>query len=380
MTPISTAADPLLAERWRRARRGVLVAGLVLAAAITLGVVASQESRGYLDPEGVDPAGARALVRLLEAQGVQVDEVRTVDDALAAAGPPGDTLLVTIPDRIPPMSARRLVDAGADLVLVAPGDISAFDSALEVVGSAQPEELEPKCDLAEAERAGSARLGGVGYHGPASAQSCYRDGNLAFLVVDSAGTEHVVALGTGDPLTNRYLDEAGNASLALGLLGRNPRLIWFRPVIEPATAGQQATFSELLPGWVAPVIWQLAVAALLAAWWRARRLGPVVGEPLPVVVRAAEATEGRARLYRRGRARGHAAAELRDASAARLRSRLGLPRDTSSQGIAQAVASRLNKAPEVVDAVLSGPPPSDDAALVELADNLDRLEQEVRTR
>jgi hypothetical protein len=33
-----------------------------------------------------------------------------------------------------------------------------------------------------------------------------------------------------------------------------------------------------------------------------------------------------------------------------------------------------------VDAVLSGPPPSDDAALVELADNLDRLEQEVRTR
>jgi hypothetical protein len=374
-----TSTDPLLAERWHRARRGFLVAGLMLAAAITLGLVASQERRGYLDPEGVDPAGARAVVRLLQAQGVQVDEVRAVDEAVAA-GAPGDTLLVTIPDLVQPRNAQRLLDTGADLVLVAPSNVSAFDSAVDVAGSAPPEELDPGCDLAEAERAGSARMGGVGYDAPSSAQSCYRDGDTAFLIVDSPGSEHVVVLGTGDPLTNRYLDEDGNASLALGLLGRNPRLIWFRPVFEPAVAGQQASFSKLLPDWVVPVIWQLGMAAVLAAWWRARRLGPVVAEPLPVVVRAAEATEGRARLYRRGRARSHAAAALRDASAARLRSRLGLPRDTGSQGVARAVAERVDGTAEDVGAVLAGPPPADDAALVELADDLDRLEQEVSTR
>jgi hypothetical protein len=373
-----TATDPLLAERWRRARRGFLVAGLVLAAAITLGLVASQERRGYLDPEGVDSAGARAVVRLLEAQGVRVAEVRTVDDAVAASGP-GATVLVTVPDQLLPRNARRVVDTDADLVLVSPSNVAAFDSAVEVAGSALPEEREPDCDLPEAEHAGSARLGGVGYHGPETGQSCYRDGDIAFLIVDSAGSEDVVILGTGDPLTNRYLDEDGNASLALGLLGRNPRLIWFRPVIEPAAVGQQA-FSELLPDWVIPVIWQLGIAAVLAAWWRARRLGPLVAEPLPVVVRAAEATEGRARLYRRGRARGHAAAALRDASLARLRTRLGLPRDTSPQGVAQAVAGRVNETAADVGAVLAGPPPADDATLVELADDLDRLEQEVRTR
>jgi hypothetical protein len=375
-----TAADPQLAERWRRARRGILVTGLVLAAAIILGVVASQERRGYLDPEGVDPFGARAAVRLLEGQGVQVDEVRTTDDAVSA-GAPGETMLVTIPDLVQPSDVQRLVGSGADLVLVAPGNMSAFDDAITVSGSAQPEELDPGCDLAEAERAGSARLGGVGYEAPRSAQSCYRDEDLAFLIVDTTDSgERLIVLGTGDPLTNRYLDEDGNASLALGLLGRSPRLTWFRPIIEPAAAGRQATFSELLPGWVAPVVWQLAVAALLAAWWRARRLGPVVTEPLPVVVRAAEATEGRARLYRRGRVRGHAAGVLRNATATRLRSRLGLPPDTSSQVVARTVASRLDSAPGAVDAVVAGPAPSDDAALVELADNLDRLEQEVRTR
>jgi hypothetical protein len=373
-----TATDPLLAERWHRARRGFLVAGLVLAAAITLGLIASQERRGYLDPEGVDSAGARAVVQMLEAQGVRVEEVRTVDDAVAAGGP-GDTLLVTIPDQLLPGNAQRVVDTGADLVLVSPSDLAAFDRAIEVAGSAVPEELEPACDLAEAERAGSARMGGVGYHGPESGQSCYRDGDMAFLVVDDGGAEPFVVLGTGDPLTNRYLDEDGNASLTLGLLGRNPRLIWFRPVLEPAAFGQQASFSELLPAWVMPVIWQLGIAAVLAAWWRARRLGPVVTEPLPVVVRASEATEGRARLYRRGRTRGHAAAALQEASLGRLRSRLGLPRDTSSEGVAQAVASRVNGSAADIGTILAGQPPADDAALVKLANDLDRLEQEVRT-
>jgi Domain of unknown function (DUF4350) len=375
-----TAADPLLAQRWHRARGWFLIAGLVLAAAIILGAVASQERRGYLDPDGVDSAGARALVRLLEAQGVQVDGVRTVDNA-AASGGPGDTMLVTIPDLVQPDDVQRLVDTGADLVLVAPGNVSAFDDKLQVVGSAPPEELEPECDLIQAERAGSARLGGVAYDAPSSAQRCYRDESGAFLIVDTTDSgERMVVLGTGDPLTNRYLDDDGNASLALGLLGQTERLIWFRPVIAPAAGGQQASLSELLPSWVVPVGWQLAIAAVFAAWWRARRLGPVVTEPLPVVVRAAEATEGRARLYRRGRARGHAATALRDASTARLRSRLGLPRDTSSEGIAHAVANRTDRSPADVSAVLVGPPPLDDTALVELADDLDRLEQEVRTQ
>ena len=72
--------------------------------------------------------------------------------------------------------------------------------------------------------------------------------------------------------------------------------------------------SDLLPPWVGIVVAQLVVAVLVAALWRGRRLGPVVAEPLPVAVRAAETTEGRARLYRRRRARGRAADHLRAAS------------------------------------------------------------------
>jgi hypothetical protein len=374
-----TAADPLLSERWRRGRRVALVAGVILLASIVLGIIASQERRGYLDPQGVDPSGSRAIVRLLEAQGVQVDEVRTVDQA-ASATSAGETMLVTIPDLIRPETVQRLVDTGADLVLVGPADASPFADGVAASGSAAPEELDPRCDLAAAERAGSARLGGVGYDAGSSAHRCYRRDDLAFLVVDSTETgAQLVVLGTGDPLTNQYLDEDGNASLALGLLGRHPQLVWFRPTIEPGPAGQQATFGELLPDWVVPVVWQLGVAAVLAAWWRARRLGPVVAEPLPVVVRASETTEGRARLYRRGRARGHAAGVLRAAVVSRLRLRLGLPRDAGPPAVTQAVSIRARQPPGQVGAILAGPPPIDDSALVELAHDLDQLEQEVRS-
>jgi hypothetical protein len=138
--------------------------------------------------------------------------------------------------------------------------------------------------------------------------------------------------------------------------------------------------TELLPGWVVPVAWQLGIAAVLAALWRARRLGRVVTEPLPVVVRSAEATEGRARLYRRGRARDHAAAALREAATGRLRSRLGLPPDAVPAAVADAVAARTARPAAEVAGALAGPAPPGDAALVRLADTLDTLEQEVRTR
>ena len=56
---------------------------------------------------------------------------------------------------------------------------------------------------------------------------------------------------------------------------------------------------------------QMLVAVAVLALWRARRLGRVVEEPLPVVVKAIETTQRRGRLDRKARDRQHAAAALR---------------------------------------------------------------------
>jgi hypothetical protein len=140
-------------------------------------------------------------------------------------------------------------------------------------------------------------------------------------------------------LLNRSLADEGNAALALSLLGGQPRLVWFRPVPEGPPVGAQRSFTELVPpGWWWAIA-QLAVAAVLLAAWRARRLGPVVTEPLPVVVRSAEAAEGRARLYRRAGAREHAAEVLRRAARVRLAPLLGVPETAGEAALVRAVTA-----------------------------------------
>lgn len=379
--PESRPLDPTGADHWRRWRRPLAIVVLLLLTAVILGVVQSRASRGYLDPEGVDNPGARALARLLSEQGVDVVPVRGYADAVAAAGP-DDTVLVTVPDLLTTAQIDRLVDTGARLVLVA-AELRVPDYApgLSAVLVGDPEPVDPGCDLRVAERAGPARLGGLGYTGDVSRSegaACYPvDGEPALAVTATESGGQVVLLGTADPLTNEHLDADGNAALALGLLGATERLVWYRPVPEQ-DADVSGAFTDELPGWVRAGAWQLAVAALLAAVWRARRLGRLVPEPLPVVVRASETTEGRARLYRRGRSREHAAGLLRAAAIRRLTATAHLPDGETGphavDALVRTLAYRTRRSAAEIAALLTGPPPADDAALVRLADDLDALE------
>src|SRR4029079_16437584 len=124
---------------------------------------------------------------------------------------------------------------------------------------------------------------------------------------------------------------------------------------------------ELLPPVVPILALQRLLVVVVAALWRGRRLGRLVTERLPVVVRAGETTRGRGRLYRRGRSYGHAAAALRAGTAARSAARLGLPGWAPAPLVAAAAARATSRRPADVEALLYGPPPTDDRGLADLA-------------
>ena len=125
---------------------------------------------------------------------------------------------------------------------------------------------------------------------------------------------------------------------------------------------------------------QLFLAAVLTAAWRVRRLGPLVTEPLPVVVRASETVEGHGRLYRSRRSRGRAAAVLRGAALHRITGRAGAARHRGSGAVCAAVSGRTGRGQARLREVLFGPAPRDDAALVALGRDIDAVEEEVRTQ
>ncbi len=113
---------------------------------------------------------------------------------------------------------------------------------------------------------------------------------------------------------------------------------------------------DLMPesvDWIVGQLW-LAVV-LLAALWNGRRIGPLVAENLPVVVRASETVEGRGRLYRSRRARDRAADALRTAALQRLLPRLGLGVDTAPGGGRAGSRGAQQVDPEIVWHILFRP-------------------------
>jgi hypothetical protein len=374
VTPPSTGTGPTVRSTVARFRGPVLVAAALALAGALVGLLSAAGSGGTLDPSSYAPSGSRAVAELLGDRGVEVRRVGTVDAAQAAAGQ-GSVLVLPSPGALTLDELEQLAGAAPQLVLVAPQDdaLEALGVPARIGGDADVEGRRPACDLPAAVRAGEADAGGLLYDPTAGdAVGCYAtSGSAAVLDVDGA-----VLLGTGDPLTNDRLDERGNAALALGLLGTADRVVWLVPDPARDAVGQAPrSLDELLPDRLVLASAQLLVALAVLALWRARRLGRVVEEPLPVVVRAAEAVEGRSRLYRAAAARGSAADALRAGVRERAGRRLGLPPSVDRTALVATTAARTGRDPGTLDVLLYGPAPADDAALVRLADDLRALER-----
>lgn len=284
------------------------------------------------------------------------------------------------------------------------------------------------CPLTEAREAGAAAVLRQRYttptEGPAALDRCYAAG-LVRLRWNSA---ELVVVGASDPFRNDRIDEHNNAALAAGLLAARPRVIWLDlaapeprpgmvdtpvdgaaappslapdpdrqpdpdhtyPADRPPPPGPPGTDADgdegsaaqaqphnplwdAFPPWFWALLVQLALAALVVALWRARRLGPPVAEPLPVAVASAETVLGRGRLYRRARARGPAADILRGAALAGIVPLLDLPPDATPREVVAAVAAQTGQPPQKIDTILYGPAPTTDDELLQLARALDAL-------
>jgi hypothetical protein len=233
--------------------------------------------------------------------------------------------------------------------------------------------------LREANQAGTVDLGPantyVGNAGQAIT-SCYSGALVRYR--DGRGT--VTVVGSTDFMTNGGLLRAGNAALAMNLAGQRPRLVWYAPQHIEGESPSATSIVDVMPDRVNWIVLQLCLAVLLIAAWKGRRIGPLVAEKLPVVVRASETVEGRGRLYRSRRARDRAAQALRGATLQRLLPRLGVGADTSMPALVIAVAQRSRSDPKTVRHILFGPSPTTDADLVHLARALDDIERQVAQR
>jgi hypothetical protein len=381
--PEPDVATPRLRTRLRRNRFWIIAAVFAVGIALVLMFATRGASidAALLSPGNQTPNGGRALAQVLRQEGVTVTETTTLDATLEAVDDTDSTVLLFDPSGLLDASQlERLSDADAGLVVVTPraAALRTLFPGVSFAGSSDAADvLSSDCDDPTAERAGTVTGGWTLYTATdADAEGCFTADSGGSAVVTQADGERVL-LGSADALTNDVVDRAGNAALALGLLGSTEQLVWYLPSLDDVPVTGPPSLDELTPSWVAGVTGTVVVTAILAMFWRGRRFGPLVIEDLPVAVRASETMEGRARLYQRSGNRQRALDALRIGTVSRLAVAAGLSRHASVVEVADTVAGLTGLDPRHVRSVLLDAVPTSDADLVSLSDHLLDLEAAV---
>ena len=334
-----------------------------------------------LSPEGTGPSGAKAMTILLDELGADVDVDRGVPDADVETA-------VLLQDRLDDgrrEALGRWVEDGGTLVVADPAS-GLTPPVAEPLGSFAgfgDIDLDAgDCDMdALADVEHLALGGGVLYESSAGSARCFDDGAGAFVVESAFGQGRVIAVGGPYPFTNEGLGRADAAVLVADLLAPEPEgtRVAFLDRADPVDGrpgGGDETLLDLVPDRVVLALIQLGLAFGAYVWFRARRAGRPVAEPLPTTLAGSELVAAVGQLLAQERDPERAAGLLRDDLRRTLGRRLGLGPDASLDELL-AAAERAGADPDRLRDLVAGRTVADGEALTTLARDIDVIRREV---
>jgi hypothetical protein len=385
--PVATAppaSTPTIRAAVRRSLFWVVagVGALLVAVIAFLGASGAGSAGPPLAADNPAQAGSMALVEVLRLQGVIVVPVDTLAAAEreTIARPDATLFFADTEGYLEPAQLTELGALARRTVVAAPNfqTLQALAPEVGFGGVSTADTPTAQCDVAAAKKAGEISPDGktLGLSSNATGYTgCFPgdDGTFTMVERDSNGKTLTLIADTA-VFANDEIATYGNAALAVNLLGAADTLVWYLPTLADVAVTGPPSLGALTPGWVTPVMVLLVVTAIAAMVWRGRRFGPLVAENLPVVVRASETMEGRARLYARGNARLRALDALRIGAVTRIAQAAGLPRTAPLEQVIGTVAALTSRPAPAVRAVLVDEVPHTDAALMALSAALDDLE------
>lgn len=390
----SEVATPRMRTVFRRLLFWIIaLVGLALIVLVIVALTKPSASTDRLSAANPKLTGAKALMQVLRADGVRVDAPTSLGAAVSDLGdgtngtdPSATTVMIYDPNDILSTSQLQQLSGAGDIVLVEPSFriLGALAPGVGAAGFA-PSQAKAGCSYAPAQAAGTVSGFGKAYRiaadagGTASAPiRCFESNGAYSLVRYTGAGSTVTVVGSTTIFTNDGITRQGNAALALGLFGETKHLVWYLPSFTDKTVVQDGVIP--LPGWVALAVALAGIVFLGAAFWRGRRLGPVVVERLPVFVRSSETVEGRARLYQKSSARTHAIDGLRMGTLTRLAKLCGLPGKASLADVIGAVSRATGRSAAELRSLLADRVPASDSEMMSISDQMLALETEVATR
>jgi hypothetical protein len=387
----SEVATPRMRSVFRRLLFWIVaLVGLGLVVVVIVALSGTSPSTARLDATNPKLTGAKALIQVLKTDGVKVDVPGSLKSAVAGLGdgtdPDATTLVIYDENDILNGSQLQQLAGATNVVLIEPsfGELGVLAPQVSAAGYA-PAEAKAGCTFAPAKAAGTVSGFGKAYRvtpdaqgGSAAPLRCFGSHGAYSLVRYNTGSSVVTVVGSSTIFTNDAITRQGNAALALGLFGQSKHLVWYLPSFTDYTVQQDGVIP--LPPWVALTAVLAAIVFLGAAFWRGRRLGPVVVERLPVFVRSSETVEGRARLYQKSSARTHAIDGLRMGTLSRLAKLCGLPGRASLTDVIGAVSRATGRTEPELRSLLVDRVPASDSDMMSISDALLALESETAER
>lgn len=386
VTGDGTTGKSRLLQRWNRWKTLVIIVTCVLLIGFLTTIIRPSGNKIPMHPQNAEPNGAMALTQILRNNGVEVTVTGSTAEARALADS-STTVFVYDTFVVEPEFFRAVYEAGSDLVIVDPATstINQLDLGLRLENTSakttHPDPVDAQCAAPHAQSARQimSQNSGFSRNEESDAQLCFTIDGVGPYAASSDNRVHLFA--TPDLFQNENLARFGNAALTIGALGNQEKLVWFLPTTMQNSPDSQEDSPLLvfLPPWFTSALVLAGFIAAALAVWRGRRMGRLVSEPLPVVVRGAETTVGLGQVYRRTNEVAHAASAIRAGAALRCAQRLGISPTSSSSDLAAAIARAVNRPYEEIAPIFLGPLPTSSADLIRLAQTLDHLESEVHS-
>lgn len=409
----ATVVTPTGSARLRRTRpiMGIIVVALT-AFALFLLIPDDGSSNRPFSIHNPRPAGAQAYGRLMENQGLTIEETTSASEALAMvrAHEDKDSTLVIIGPELLSESVdreiakiRRVVAFGVPLYSeqrtfpgvhlgftdISSGSVDAGQTTSQTASIARTVSVMGSHDALAVDSGSWVTAFPVSNAEDLSdsledpEMSSGDEGDAlwgTYVMAEKVeGDTYRALLSSAGYMSNQALGLHGNAALVMNIVtahATTPVADRGPIVILHATLGddldERATPS---PEWAVLVAVLVLIAIILWGISRGQRLGRFVFEEVPSYIPSAETVSGKGRLLLRHGQVAHIAAQMRRDTARRLARQLAIPASHSPEALANALVA-AGATPESV-AWLWEPIPATEADLREVADRLTALEKEI---